>query len=126
MDALIAPLPGAECRDVGGAKIDQVRAGAARVRRAIYPVGFRWSSHVKGLAGTEHCMHAHVGFLARGRIQGQYADGCRFDYAAPQVIAIEPEHDAWIVGEEPAVLIEFDFERDTVARLALPSRHEHA
>src|SRR2546430_8376638 len=33
---------------------------------------------------TDYCMHAHVGFIARGRIEGEYADGCRFEYAAPR------------------------------------------
>ena len=52
-------------------------------------------------------------------------DGCTFEYTAPQVMVIEPGHDAWVVGDEPAVLIEFDFERDTIATLGLRGRHEH-
>jgi hypothetical protein len=125
MDPLLAPIPGAERRDIGGAAVDQVCAGDVRVRRAVYPKGFRWSTHVKGVAGTPSCMHAHVGFLARGRIQGRYGDGCTFDYTAPQVVVIEPDHDAWVGSEEPAVLIEFDFERDTIERLGMPERHRH-
>jgi len=42
------------------------------------------------------------------------------------VVAIEPGHDGWVVGEEPAVLIEFEFERETVRRLGLPETHIHA
>jgi hypothetical protein len=30
------------------------------------------------------------------------------------------------MGEEPAVLIEVDFEGDTIARFGLPSSHRHA
>ena len=70
-------------------------------------------------------MHAHVGFLAKGRIEGRYADGCAFDFTAPAVVVIEPGHDAWVIGAEPAVLIEFDFERDTVATLGLQGQHAH-
>ena len=125
VDPLLAPMTGTERRDVGGAQIDVVRVGTARVRRAIYPVGFRWSSHVKPLVDTPLCMHAHVGFLAKGRIQGKYADGCTFDFVAPRVVSIEPDHDAWTVGDEPAVLIEFDFEADTVGRLGIRKRHQH-
>jgi hypothetical protein len=125
MDPLIGPMTGTERRDIGGAQVDIVRAGTARIRRIIYPPGFRWSTNVKPIAGTESCLHVHVGFLARGRIQGRYTDGCTFDFAAPQAITIEPDHDAWVVGEEPAVLVEFDFERDTVKRLGLPERHGH-
>ena len=70
-------------------------------------------------------MHAHVGFLARGRVQGRYRDGCAFEIVAPQVVAIEPGHDAWVTGTEGAVLIEFDAESDTVRRFGLPPEHRH-
>ena len=57
-------------------------------------------------------MHAHVGFLARGEMHIEYADGCIVEYKAPQIVAIDPGHDGWVVGKEPVVLIEFDFEGD--------------
>jgi len=44
---------------------------------------------------------------------------------APQVVAIEPGHDAWVTGTEAAVLIEFDAESDTVRRFGLPPEHRH-
>jgi hypothetical protein len=124
-DPLVAPLTGAECREIGGVQIDVVRAGACRVKRVIYPPGFRWSTHMKGVVGTDLCMHAHVGFLARGQIHIQYADGCTVEFVAPAVVAIEPGHDGWVVGDEAAVLVEFDFERDTVSRLGMPDAHRH-
>jgi hypothetical protein len=125
MDPLLAPIAGAERRDIGGAQVCVMRAGAARIRRIVYPPGFRWSHCVKPTVDTDACMHAHVGFLARGHVQGEYRDGCRFDFVAPQAVVIEPDHDAWIVGDEPAVLIEIDFETQTLARLGLPERHRH-
>jgi len=78
---------------------------------------------MKAIGGTEFCQHAHVGFLAHGQIHIQYADGCTVEFAAPQAVAIEPGHDGWVVGDEPAVMIEFDFERDTVRRLGMPAEH---
>jgi hypothetical protein len=124
-DALFAPLAGSETREIGGVKIDAVRAGCSRVKRVIYQPGFRWSTHMKPIVGTDYCMHAHVGFLASGQIHIQYADGCTLEFAAPQVVAIEPGHDGWVVGNEPAVLIEFDFERDTVSRCGMAPAHRH-
>ena len=50
-----------------------------------------------------------MGFLARGRMQGEYADGCTFDFAAPSPLVVEPGHDAWVVGDEAAVFIGVDF-----------------
>jgi hypothetical protein len=43
-DPMLAPISGAQCREIGGALIDVVRAGACRVKRVIYPPGFRWST----------------------------------------------------------------------------------
>jgi hypothetical protein len=80
---------------------------------------------MKAIVGTDLCQHAHVGFLAQGQIHIQYADGCTVEFAAPQAVAIEPGHDGWVVGDEPAVMIEFDFERDTVHRLGMPAEHSH-
>ncbi|HUA83483.1 MAG TPA: hypothetical protein VMB85_06450 [Bryobacteraceae bacterium] len=125
LDSLTAPMEGADHREIGGVKLDIASAGDGRVKRTIYPAGFRWSRDMKPLSGTELCQHAHVGFLARGRIAVQYGDGCRRDFTAPQVVAIEPGHDGWVIGDEPAVMIEFDFERDTVRRLGMPDAHRH-
>jgi hypothetical protein len=124
-DALTGAMRGADRRDVAGVQMDVARAGDGRVKRLIYPVGFRWSSHMKPVVGTELCMHAHVGFLAQGHVRIHYADGCTVDFRAPQVVAIDPGHDGEVVGEEPAVLIEFDFEGETVARLGMPAVHGH-
>src|SRR6266852_3167192 len=124
-DALLARVKGAERREIGHVQLEVGRAGQARVKRMIYPAGFRWSKDMKPVVGTDLCMHAHVGFLARGEIHIEYADGCVVEHKAPHIVAIEPGHDGWVVGKEPVVLIEFDFERDTVHRLGMPESHRH-
>jgi hypothetical protein len=124
-DALLAPIKGATSREIGTVKLDVVAAGAARVKRMIYPPGFRWSKSMQPVVGTERCMHAHVGFIARGEIHIEYADGCVVEYKAPQVVAIDPGHDGWVVGREPVVMIEFDFEGQTIEKLGMPASHSH-
>ena len=124
-ETLLAPIKGAEHRDVNGVGIDVVPAGNCRVKRVVYPEGFRWSTHMKPQVGTDYCMHAHVGFLAQGEIHMEFSDGCVLEYRAPQVIAIEPGHDGWVVGSTPAVVIEFDFGTDTVRSLGMPDKHSH-
>ena len=126
VDALLAPVKGATRRDFGHVQLEVGRAGAARVKRMIYPAGFHWAADMKPVVGTDLCMHAHVGFLARGEIHIEYADGCIVEHKAPQIVAIEPGHDGWVVGKEAVVLIEFDFERDTVRRLGMPDAHRHS
>lgn len=125
VDALLAPMKGATAREVGGVRVEVGQAGAARVKRMIYPAGFRWSKAMKPIVGTDRCMHAHVGFLARGEIHIEYADGCVVEFKAPQVVAIDPGHDGWVVGKEPVVLIEIDFEGETASRLGMPDAHRH-
>ena len=124
-DALLAAVKGATHRYLGHVRLDVGHAGAARVKRMIYPAGFRWSKDMKPVVNTDLCMHAHVGFLARGEIHIEYADGCIVEHKAPQIVAIEPGHDGWVVGNDPVVLIEFDFEGDTIRRLGMPEAHRH-
>ena len=125
MNPLTDEIPGAEHQTVAGVRVDVVRTGSARVKRLIYPPGFRWSKDMKPLVKTETCLHAHVGFLAQGRIRGAYADGCAFDYTAPCVVAIEGGHDAWVEGGEAAVLVQFDAEQQTARLFGLAERHAH-
>jgi hypothetical protein len=124
-DSLLVGIEGAVHSELGGVSVDAVRAGGARVKRVIYPPGYRWSTHLKSVVGTPLCMHAHVGFLARGHVEGEYGDGCRFEYEAPQIVAVEPGHDAWVVGDGPAVLIEVDFDKETARAFGLPDVHQH-
>ena len=89
------------------------------------------------LAPTAGAAHREVGGVAidvaeaangrvkRLRVRGSYADGCAFDVAAPRAIVLEPGHDAWVVGREPAVLIEFDALNRTAERFGLPPTHQH-
>ena len=118
------PVPGATTHKIGGVTVDEVPAGSGRVKRVMYPAGWRWSTDMRPISGTERCMHAHVGFLARGHIAIEYTDGCRVDFEAPCVVAIPPGHDGWVEGDEPAVLIQFDWSRDSVARLGI-AEHRH-
>jgi hypothetical protein len=124
-DTLMAPIKGAERRELGGVQVDSVRTGDARVKRIIYQPGFRWSTHMKPVTNTDHCMHAHVGFLVRGQIHVEYPDGCVHEFAAPAAVAIEPGHDGWVVGDEAAILIEIDFESETIKRLGMAESHRH-
>lgn len=121
-DELTDPILNASSKEFGGLEIDAGRAGAARVQRIMYPAGWRWSTHVQSLVGTDWCEHGHVGFLARGALAGSYPDGTTFQFAAPSIVAIDAAHDLWVSGDSEAVLIQFDFEKETIDRLGLARR----
>ena len=112
-------------RDIGGVRLEAGPAGDGRVKRMVYPAGYSWSSHTKPFVGTDFCMHAHVGFLTEGRIDVVYPDGCVESYQAPAIVAVAPGHDGHVVGSDAAVLIEFDFESDTISRFGMPDAHRH-
>lgn len=123
-DPLTAPMKNAEHREVAGVHIDMTRVGNARVRRVIYPTGFRWSTDMKPVVNTDRCQHAHVGFIVSGSIGIEYADGCKETFAAPQAVSIAPGHEGWVIGNTPAVMIEVDFEGETADRFGI-REHRH-
>ena len=96
-DPMLAPVKGAERREVAGVVMDIARVGAGRVKRVVYQPGFRWSSDMKPIVRTRACMHAHVGFLVQGHIEIRYEDGCTVEFVAPQAVEIAPGHDGSVV-----------------------------
>ena len=83
-DPLVAPIRGAASRTIAGVQIDVVRTGGARVKRMIYPPGFRWSKHMKDSVGTDLCQHAHVGFLAEARSTSNTGTGASWNWRLPR------------------------------------------
>jgi hypothetical protein len=124
-DSLTAPIAGAERKTVGGVVHDIVRVGNGRICRTIYYPGFTWEGNMHQAVKADLCMHAHVGFLARGRLEAHFPDGCRREYVAPAVVFLEPGHVGSVIGDEAAVLIEVDFMGETAKRFGLPAVHTH-
>ena len=125
MSGVEGPIEGAVHTEVGGVGVDEAPAGTARLKRLVYPPGWRWSTDMKPVSGTELCRHGHVGYLVAGSIEIQYADGCTERFRAPAFVVIEPDHDGWVVGDEVAVMVQIDHGADTVARFGLVGEHRH-
>lgn len=118
-------VAGASHTSFGPVEIDVGVVGDARIKRMVYPPGMRWSTDLKPIVGTEWCEHAHAGFLAEGSLRFEFEDGCVLEYTAPAVVDVAPGHDAVVVGDDAAVLIEVDFETATVERLGVAEMHAH-
>lgn len=124
MGALTDPIPGAKHTEIGGLIVDEVAAGGGRVKRVIYPPGWRWSDEMAEVTGTATCQHAHVGMIVQGTMVVRFDDGCETTFEAPAAVVLEPGHDGWVVGDESAVLVQVDAGSDTTERLGLESvRH---
>ena len=114
-----------ETRTPDKTKVDVVRMGTTTAARFAFEPGWRWSECVKPVAGTDSCQARHVGVVQQGRLHVAHEDGSEGEVGPGEAYVIEPGHDAWVVGEEPAVLIEFDSEEGTARRFGLPDEHRH-
>lgn len=88
-------------------QIEILQIGDGVVGKATFEPGWRWSEDVKPLAGTESCQSAHLGYVISGRQRVMMDDGTEMEYGAGDVVAIPPGHDAWVIGDEPCVLLDF-------------------
>jgi len=87
--------------------LDLVNLDAGPVGRATFQPGWRWSQHVKPIAGTESCQAAHTGYFVSGRMKVVMDDGEEMEYGPGDFAVMAPGHDAWIVGDEPCVVIDW-------------------
>lgn len=91
----------------GKGRVDLVDLGAGLVGRARFEPGWRWSQHVKPLAGTDSCQAAHAGYVISGRMTIVMDDGETAEIGPGDVMMAPPGHDAWVVGDEPCVMIDW-------------------
>jgi quercetin dioxygenase-like cupin family protein len=77
------------------------------VGRATFMPGWRWSEHVKPIAKTDSCQAAHLGYYIAGRMKVVMDDGEEIEYGPGDFSMIPPGHDAWTVGDEPCVVIDW-------------------
>jgi class 3 adenylate cyclase len=97
-----------DVRMIPRGRIDVVELDDAVVGKMTYEPGWRWSVDVKPIAGTETCQYHHLGVSLSGRLRAQMADGSELEIAPGDVFEIPPGHDAWVVGDEPWVSVDFE------------------
>lgn len=77
------------------------------VGRAVFEPGWRWSDHVKPIAGTASCMAPHTGYVLSGHMTVRMDDGTEANLDPGDLVTIAPGHDAWVVGNEPCVMLDW-------------------
>jgi len=85
-----------------------VTVGGATVGRLTLQPGWRWSESIKPIVGTDACQVHHLGVVLSGTMHILHDDGTEADVGAGDVYNIQPGHDAWVVGDEAVVGVEFD------------------
>jgi quercetin dioxygenase-like cupin family protein len=91
--------------DTGQLQLVNLQAGA--VGRATFLPGWRWSEHVKPIAKTDSCQAAHTGYFVSGRMKVVMDGGEEMEYGPGDFAIMAPGHDAWIIGGEPCVVIDW-------------------
>lgn len=96
-----------EIRDLPKARFDIVRLDEVTVGRSSFEPGWRWSTDLGPMVGTATCQMRHLGYTISGSLRAALDDGQTIDIRPNTVYEIPPGHDAWVVGEEPWVTIEW-------------------
>ncbi len=87
--------------------IELVKLAGGQIGRYTFQPGWRWSECIKPVVKTDSCQVEHIGYVAAGRLHVQHEDGSEGEVGAGEVYRISPGHDAWVIGDEPAVFVEF-------------------
>jgi hypothetical protein len=87
--------------------VELVNIDGGQVGRYTFQPGWRWSDCIKPVVGTESCQVQHVGYVVSGKLHVRHEDGTEDDIATGDVYRIAPGHDAWVVSDEPTVVVEF-------------------
>jgi len=96
-----------EVRTFPHGRLELVRIGGATVGRAVFEPGWRWATSVQPIATTKSCEAPHFQYHVAGVLRIRMDDGTEFDCRPGDVSWLPSGHDAWVVGDEPAVVVDF-------------------
>ena len=96
-----------EVREFPKGRVELITIGGATIGRAIFEPGWRWATSVQPLAKTRSCEAPHFQYHVSGVLRIKMDDGSEFDCRAGDVSLLPSGHDAWVIGHEPAVVVDF-------------------
>jgi hypothetical protein len=88
-------------------RVEIVSVGGMIVGRGIFEPGWRWSEDVKPIAQTDSCQAAHAAYVVSGQMHIKADDGKESDVGPGDIMVAAPGHDAWVVGNEVCVMVDF-------------------
>jgi hypothetical protein len=96
-----------EVREFPKGRLELMKVGGATIGRAIFEPGWRWSTSVEPIAKTKSCEAPHFQYHVSGVLKILMDDGTEFECGPGDVSLLPSGHDAWVVGAEPAVVVDF-------------------
>jgi hypothetical protein len=100
----------------GKGRLDLINVESGGVGRAVFEPGWQWSKHVKPIAMTDSCQAAHRGVVLSGRMTIVMDDGQEEQFGPDDYLEVAPGHDAWVVGDEPCVVLDWQGYSDYAKR----------
>lgn len=96
-----------EVREFPKGILELIHVGGRVIGKATLQPGWRWSESVKPIAKTESCQAPHLQYHISGLLHIVCDDGTELECGPGDVSSLSSGHDAWVVGEEPAVIVDF-------------------
>ena len=96
-----------ETRTPPNTKMEIVKFGDMSVARVTYGPGWKWSEDIKPVAGTDSCQVSHFVYIISGHLHAAMNDGTEADLGPGDISITPPGHNAWVVGDEPCVVLDF-------------------
>ena len=96
-----------EVRTFPHGRVELLHIGGGTVGRLTLEPGWRWSNDVKPIAGTDWCQAPHFQYQVSGRMHVLMQDGREFEVGPGSVSNLPAGHDAWVVGNEPVVAVDW-------------------
>ncbi len=100
----------------GKGRLDLVNLDNGPVGRAVFEPGWKWSEHVKPIAGTDSCQSAHMSYCVSGRMVVVMDDGEQQEFGPGDFMIAPPGHNAWTVGDEACVMVDWQGVADYAKR----------
>jgi len=105
-----------EVHSVPHGRLEIAHLPGQTLARAVHEPGWRWSQDMKAMAGTESCQILHTACVISGRMHVRMDDGTETDLAPGDAHFIGAGHDAWVVGDEPLIVLDI-IGADTLAEV---------
>lgn len=101
-----------EVRSFPKGKLELATVGGITFGRAMLEPGWRWSESVKPIVKTEYCEAPHIQYHISGRIRVRMVDETEQEFGPGDLGLVPPGHDAWVVGDEPVVVLDISGMKD--------------
>jgi hypothetical protein len=96
-----------EVREFPKGRLELIKVGGATIGRAIFEPGWRWATSLQPIAKTASCKAPHFQYHVSGILRIRMDDGVEFDCRPGDVSLLPSGHDAWVVGNDAAVVVDF-------------------